>query len=154
MSVDGLFIPRGGGEVLDLRGTSVAFKAKGQRPGGGPTFIEFAAAPGFSTGDHVHSTIEELFYVIKGEFQIRAGDWSGLVGPGNFVQVPPSVAHGFGNPGTEPAVLALVISPADVHEAYFQELAEILSRPGPPDAAVIADLRRRYDTVQVSPLSA
>lgn len=153
MSVEGLFIPRDGGETLDLRGTSVAFKAKGQRPGGGPTFIEFTAAPGFSTGDHVHSRIEELFYVLNGEFQIRAGDWSGRVGPGNFVQVPPSVAHGFGNPGTMPATLALIISPADVHEAYFRELAEILSRPGPPDAAVIADLRQRYDTVQVSPLS-
>jgi quercetin dioxygenase-like cupin family protein len=154
MSVEGLFIPNGGGQTLDLRGTSVAFKAKGARAGGGPTFIEFTAAPGFGTGDHVHSTIEELFYVVKGEFQIRSGDWSGLVGPGNFVQVPPSVAHGFGNPGTEPATLALVISPADVHEAYFEELAEILSRPGRPDPAVIEDLRRRYDTVQVSPLTA
>jgi quercetin dioxygenase-like cupin family protein len=154
VSVDGLFIPQGGGSTLDLRGTSVAFKARGQRPGAGPTFIEFTAAPGFSTGDHVHSKIEELFYVIKGEFHIRAGDWAGLVGPGDFVQAPPCTAHGFGNPGTTPATLALIISPANVHEAYFQELADILSRPGPPDAALIADLRQRYDTVQVSPLSA
>lgn len=148
-----LYIPAGGGETLDLRGTSVAFKAKGQRPGNGPTFIEFTAAPGFSTGDHVHTKIEELFYVIQGEFQIRAGDWSGHVGPGNFVQAPPNTAHGFGNPGPTPATLALVISPANVHEAYFEELGEILSRPGPPDAAAIAELRTRYDTVQVSPLT-
>ena len=152
MSFEGLYIPQGGGQTLDLRGTSVAFKARGQRPGDGPTFIEFTAAPGFSTGDHVHTKIEELFYVVQGEFQIRAGDWFGLLGPGSFVQAPPSVAHGFANPGASPATLALIISPSAVHEAYFEELAEILARPGPPDAGVIADLRRRYDTVQVSPL--
>jgi quercetin dioxygenase-like cupin family protein len=153
MSIEGLFIPAGDGKTLDLRGTKVALKAGGKRPAGGPTFIEFVAAPGFSTGDHVHSSIEELFYVVSGEFDIRAGDWSGRVGPGNFVQVPPSVAHGFGNPGSTPATLALVISPAGVHEAYFEELAEILVKPGPPDGAAIAALRQKFDTLQVSPLA-
>jgi quercetin dioxygenase-like cupin family protein len=152
VSIEALFIPHDGSPALDLRGTRVAFKAKGQRAGNGPTFIEFTAAPGFSTGDHVHTKVEELFYVLQGEFLIRAGDRADLVGPGDFVQVPPNVAHGFGNSGSTPATLALVISPAAVHEAYFEELAQILARPGPPDAELIADLRRRYDTVQVSPL--
>jgi hypothetical protein len=35
-------------------------------------------------------------------------------------------------------------------EDYFRELAQILARPGAPDQAAIVDLRRRYDTEQVS----
>lgn len=153
MSIEHLYLPPGEGESVSLRGTRVVFKATGERDPGGPTVIEFVAAPGFSTGDHVHTKVEEIFYVVEGEFNIRAGDWSGRVGPGNFVQVPPTVAHGFGNPGSEPATLLLIISPAVIHEEYFRELAAILTNPGPPDAAAIAELRKRYDTVQVSPLT-
>jgi hypothetical protein len=37
------------------------------------------------------------------------------------------------------------------HERYFEELEEILTRGGPPDREAIADLRRRYDTEQLTP---
>lgn len=154
MSIEHLYLPPGEGETASLRGTEVVFKATGEREGGGPTVIEFIAAPGFSTGDHVHSKIEEIFYVLEGEFNIRAGEWTGRVGPGSYVRVPPSMAHGFGNPGNAPAALLLIISPSGVHEDYFRELSTILAEPGPPDTAAIAGLRKRYDTVQVSPLTA
>lgn len=154
MSIEQLYLAPGEGETASLRGTEVVFKAIGERDGGGPTVIEFITAPGFSTGDHVHSQIEEIFYVVDGEFNLRSGDWTGRVGPGSFVRVPPGAAHGFGNPGSAPATLLLIISPAGVHEEYFRELAGILAQPGPPDTAAIGNLRRRYDTVQVSPLTA
>ena len=91
MSVEAIVIQAGQGEALSLRGTQVAYKAEGQRPAGGPTFLEFTAAPGFNTGDHIHSQIEEIFYVVEGEFQIRAGDRVLRAKPGDFVLVPPGV---------------------------------------------------------------
>ena len=154
MSVEAIVIQGGNaGRVVSLRGTEVAYKAEGVRPGGGPTFLEFHPAPGFSTGDHVHSQIEEIFYVVEGEVQIRVGDQALRARPGDFVLVPPGVAHGFGNPGNDPAKMLLVISPAGVHESYFEELAEVLRKPGPPDVGAIGALRKRYDTEQVSPLT-
>jgi quercetin dioxygenase-like cupin family protein len=153
MSVEAIIIQAGEGKALSLRGTQLAYKAAGERPGGGPTFIEFIAAPGFSTGDHVHSRIEEIFYVVEGEFQIRAGERILRAHPGDFVLVPPGVPHGFGNPESGPAKMVLLISPAGVHEQYFEELAELLAKSGPPDIAAIAALRKRYDTEQVSPLT-
>jgi len=153
VSVEAIVIQAGEGKALSLRGTQVAYKAEGERPGGGPTFLEFTAAPGFNTGDHVHSRIEEIFYVVEGEFQIRAGDRMLRAGPGDFVLVPPGVPHGFG-PADGPAKMVLLISPAGVHERYFEELAELLAKPGPPDIQAIGELRKRYDTEQVSPLTA
>jgi quercetin dioxygenase-like cupin family protein len=140
MSIEPLYLGPSEGETVSLRGTEVVFKAVGERERGGPTAIEFIAAPGFSTGDHVHSKIEELFYVVDGEFNLRSGDWTGLAGLGSFVRVPPGTAHGFGNPGNAAAKLLLIISPAGVHEDYFRELAAILAKPGPPDTADIARL--------------
>jgi quercetin dioxygenase-like cupin family protein len=153
MSVEAIVIQAGEGKVLSLRGTQVAYKAEGERPGGGPTVLEVTAAPGFSTGDHIHSRIEEIFYVVEGQFQIRAGDRVLRAGPGDFVLVPPGVPHGFGNPDGGPAKMVLLISPAGVHERYFEELAALLAKPGPPDIQAIAELRKRYDTEQVSPLT-
>lgn len=154
MSIEQLYLASGQGEAVSLRGTELTFKAAGEREAGGPTVIEFIAAPGFSTGDHVHNRIEELFYIVDGEFNLRSGEWVGRLSAGGFLRVPPGTPHGFGNPGTGPARLLLIISPAGVHEDYFRELAAILSRPGSPDTEAIADLRRRYDTLQVSPLTA
>jgi mannose-6-phosphate isomerase-like protein (cupin superfamily) len=154
MSVEAIVIQGGNaGKVVSLRGTEVVYKAQGIRPGGGPTFLEFHPAPGFSTGDHVHTRIEEIFYVVEGEVQIRVGDHTLRARSGDFVLVPPGVAHGFGNPGEDPAKMLLVISPAGVHESYFEELADLLREPGPPDVAAVGALRKRYDTEQVSPLT-
>ncbi len=154
MSVEAIVLQSGGGKTLSLRGTEITYKAEGERPGGGPTFFELTAAPGFNTGDHIHSKIEEIFYVVEGEFQIRAGDRLISAHSGDFVLVPPGVPHGFGNPSDSPAKLVLVISPAAVHERYFEELAEILAKPGSPDIQAISELRQRYDTEDVPPLSA
>ena len=152
MTLDAIVIPAGAGKILQMRGTEVAYKAEGVRPAGGPTFLEFSVAPGFYTGDHVHSRIEESFYVVEGEFQIRAGDRMVRAVPGDFVLVPPGVAHGFGTPDGGPGKILVLVSPAGVHDHYFEELAELLARPGPPDLKAIAELRKRYDTEQVSPI--
>lgn len=154
MSIEAIVIEASTGKAVSLRGTRVAYLAEGERPGGGPTILEFTTAPGFSTGDHIHGSIEEAFYVVEGEVQIRAGDRTVQARPGDFVLIPPGVSHGFGNPSGEAAKLVLVISPANRHERYFAELAELLATPGAPDAHAIGALRQRYDTEQVSPLTA
>ncbi len=153
MTVEAIVVPAGEGRALSLRGSGVVYKAEGARPAGGPTFLEFIVAPGFNTGDHVHSRIEEIFYVVEGTVQIRVDDRLLQANAGDFILVPPGVAHGFSSAGDKPAKMVLVISPAGVHEKYFEELAQLLSQPGAPDPEVLARIRERFDTKQVSPLT-
>jgi hypothetical protein len=47
--------------------------------------------------------------------------------------------------------MLFLVSPAG-HEIYLQELADLLATAGPPDQAEIAELRRRHDIHQVTPL--
>jgi hypothetical protein len=47
--------------------------------------------------------------------------------------------------------MLMTVSPPG-HEHYFEELAQIAARSGPPDANVISELRSRYDTRQLSAL--
>ena len=151
MSLDALIHEPEAGETLSLRGTKVRMLSTAANSVGASTF-EFLAAPGFDTGSHIHSKIEEQFYVIDGEMELRAGDRLIQARPGAFVSVPPGIAHAFANRSRQPARMLLVTTPPG-HERYFAELADILAREGSPDPDEIAALRARFDTTQVSPLS-
>ena len=134
--------------------------------------FEAEVAPGFDVGAHLHQQAEEVFYVLDGELDLLAfhpaagtsasGDWrtweSGTGakvfrgGPGSFMQVPAGCPHAFFNPGSSPARMLFLVSPAG-HEIYLQELAGLLAAGGPPDQAAIAALRRRHDIHQLTPLA-
>lgn len=151
MSLEALILEPEGGETLSLRGNTVRLLSTAATSIGASTF-EFLAQPGWDTGSHLHSRIEEQFYVLDGEMELRAGDRLITGRAGTFVSVPQGVAHAFANRSDRPARLLLVATPPG-HERYFAELAEILSREGAPDPDEIADLRARFDTTQVSSLS-
>jgi len=152
MSGHHVLLAAGEGNSVSLRGTEVIFKVRGDQADGA-SCLEFAAAPGFDTGFHVHGKLEETFYVLEGEFQLSAGDQVRRAQPGSVMFVPPGVPHCFSNPTDAPARLLLVMSPSGF-DRYFTELAEILACSGPPDSEAIAALRRKYDTEQLSSLLA
>ena len=140
------------GDSVSLRGTEVTFKVPSEQAQGAST-TEWVATPGFDTGLHVHERLEETWYIVDGEIEFRVGDETFEAAPGACVFVPPRVPHAFANRTDTPAKFLLIMSPPG-HDRYFDELAEILAAPGPPDSDAIAELRRRYDTEQLSALTA
>jgi uncharacterized RmlC-like cupin family protein len=70
---------------------------------------------------------------------------------GTFLFVPPGVPHNVTNASDKPARVLMTVSPPG-HERYFVELAK-LTAEGRPDAKAVGQLRSRYDTDQISPLS-
>lgn len=142
----------GHGESVSLRGSEVTIKLRSDQASGS-SCIEFVAAPGFDTGLHVHTRLEETWYVLDGELDFHIGDESFRAAPGACVFVPPRVPHAFANRTEAPVKFLLIMSPPG-HDRYFVELADILARTGPPDSEAIAALRAKYDTEQLSSLVA
>ena len=152
MSIEGILLKPGEARMVGARGMHVAFLVTGAHAHGAAVF-EFTAAPGFEVGAHIHHSLEEVFYVLEGELDLRVGDRIMRGGPGTFMFVPKEAPHAFSNPGSTPAKMLLIVSPPG-QEHYFEELAEILAREGPPDTAAIAALRKKYDTEQLADLKA
>ena len=51
--------------------------------------FELTVVPGFDVGAHVHTAIEETFYVLEGSLNLQVGDETGTgIGPGSFMFVP------------------------------------------------------------------
>jgi oxalate decarboxylase/phosphoglucose isomerase-like protein (cupin superfamily) len=161
---DGLLLPPGGGHRIQ----TMTLKVGADRSRNWSAF-EAEVAPGFDVGAHLHQNAEEVFYVLDGELDLLAfepattsGDWrtwrseSGATvfrgGPGSFLFVPAGCPHAFFNPGSAPARMLFLVSPSG-HEAYLEELGDLLSG-GPPDPAEIAALRARHDIHQLTPLRA
>lgn len=151
MGREGVLLEPGDGRSLSLRGTEVRFKVESDQAAGA-SWTEWTAAPGFDTGLHVHERLEETWYILDGEIEFHVGEEIFRAVAGACVFVPPFTPHAFANRGDAAARFLLVMSPSG-HDRYFDELAEILSVEGPPDSKAIAELRRRYDTTQLSSLA-
>jgi quercetin dioxygenase-like cupin family protein len=138
------------GKSVTLAGQPLAFLVTGQDTRHTSMF-EWTVPAGFSTGLHVHRTQEETFYVLEGECEWQVGDELIHAKPGAYLFLPPGVPHDIRNTSSTPARMLMTVSPPG-HEHYFEELAQIAARSGPPDAGVISELRSRYDTKQLSAL--
>ena len=92
---------------------------------------------------HRHSREDEISHVLAGELSVQQGDRIETVGPGRTVAKPRGVFHTFWNPGSVPVRFLEVIAPG-AFARYFQELAPLLQRPGPPDLAALGALAARF----------
>jgi quercetin dioxygenase-like cupin family protein len=140
----------GEGKEVTLAGQPLMFLVTG-RDTRYTSMFDWTLPAGFSTGLHVHRTQEETFYVLEGECDWRIGERLVRATAGTFVFIPPGVPHNIGNASDKPARMLMTVSPPG-HENYFEELGAVVSRGGRPDAKVIAELRSRYDTDQISEL--
>ena len=141
MSVEGIILHHGEAGGVTLHQTRVDYLVTAEHSKQCSVF-EFSIAPGFNTGAHYHTKIEELFYVLEGELDLRCGERVVHGGPGTFVFVPPGVAHAFGNSGSAPGRMLLITAPPG-HEKYFDELRDLIAEGGRPDPEALAKLRAK-----------
>jgi len=150
MSANAIIRIPGEGKEVTLAGQPMAFLVTGEASKHTSMF-EWTVPAGFSTGLHVHRVQEETFYVLEGECEWQVGDRLVHAKPGTYLFIPPGVPHNIGNASNKPARMLMTVSPPG-HEHYFEELTTLAARGSPPDANAIAELRRRYDTEQLSAL--
>jgi mannose-6-phosphate isomerase-like protein (cupin superfamily) len=93
---------------------------------------------------HTHRNEDEYSLVLEGRIGVEIGGETLEAGPGDVVVKPRGIPHAFWNPTGEPARVLELIVPGGF-EAYFAELAEVFSRPGPPDLAAIEAIAARYE---------
>ncbi|MFI9202462.1 cupin domain-containing protein [Streptomyces sp. NPDC053048] len=166
---DGLVVPPGEGRTLVTAAQQVTFKVTGEHSRAASSF-EVLVPPGFDVGAHLHTRSEELFYVLEGELDVLAfeprvrtrdnwREWESSSGQrcvraraGTVILVPPGCPHAFANPTSDPVRMFFQASPPPDHERYFEELFDILASGPQVDHEAIAELRKRYDIEQLTPL--
>ena len=143
-----MVIAPGEGEIVLQGGVGVIRKISAASEGAF-SVVEHPVKPGaLAAPPHTHVEADEYSFVIEGVIEVLMGEETFRAPAGSYVLKVRSIPHTFWNPGSEPARVLEIISPASF-ERYFEELAAILSStpPGePPEHARLAEMAARYGT--------
>ena len=140
---DYVIVPPGGGEQLQVRGSTLLFKAVAGTTGGAFSLHErHVPAGGRRPPSHVHPDRAEAFWVLDGEAEFELDGQLTRAGAGSFVLVPGGVAHTFGASAESAARVLVLHTPA--LDGYFRELATLWTAQEAPDAETERALMRRH----------
>lgn len=80
------------------------------------SLAEACVGPGQATQAHRHPVSEEIYYVLAGTGEMRIGDETRTVGPGDGIAIPPGAPHQIRNVGAEDLIFLCCCSPAYQHD--------------------------------------
>lgn len=136
-------VPPGGGEQLEVRGSTLLFKATAASTGGAFSLHERRVPAGARRPPaHMHPDRVEAFWVLDGEAEFELDGQATVTGAGSFVLVPGIVAHTFGATASGDARLLVLHAPA--LDGYFRELQDLWSGQDPPAREEELALMRRH----------
>ena len=82
---------------------------------------------------------------------MRIGERTMQAISGSFAFVPRGTVHTFSNPGSKPAKVLVIVSPAGFEKA-FEEMAEVAPRGDqPPDMEKLLAIAKKYGLKIVAP---
>jgi quercetin dioxygenase-like cupin family protein len=140
---DYIIVAPGEGERLNVRGSTLLFKAVAETAGGAFSLHERHVPPGGRRPPaHVHPDRVEAFWVLDGVAEFELDGQFTQAKAGSFVLVPGGVAHTFGA-GREVAAHVLVLH-APALDDYFRELADLWSGADAPERETERALMRRH----------
>ena len=92
---------------------------------------------------HTHEHEDETSHVLAGTLGVELGGETLTLTAGDTLRKPRGVPHTFWNAGDEPVRFLEVVTPG-AFAGYFEDVAPVLDRPGPPDVATLGAIAGRY----------
>jgi quercetin dioxygenase-like cupin family protein len=131
-------------------GSPHLFKATASDTRGRFDFMAAAFAPMTGPPLHIHEEQDDTFYVLEGLLTVQAGEEIFDLGPGDFLSIPPGVAHTFDNlhNGDDLVRVINLITPGGLFP-MIEDMARVSPGPEQPDGIKAAT--RRHGTVIVGP---
>jgi mannose-6-phosphate isomerase-like protein (cupin superfamily) len=131
-------------------GSPHLFKAAAHNTAGHFDFLTMEMAPMTGPPLHFHEEQDDTFYVLEGVLTVQAGDEILDLGPGEFISIPPRMAHTFDNVQNGGAVVRTinVMTPGGLFPT-IEDMARVA--PGPEQAEDLKAATRRHGTHIVGP---
>jgi quercetin dioxygenase-like cupin family protein len=126
-------------------GDGVTILASGKGTNGAYAQVESLLAPGGDAPANIHQREDETFYVLEASLELRLGEVTHVVRPGDYIQVPRGTVHSLRNVGERTARALVTFVPAGL-EGFFAEVYQpVAGRTAlpPPPAADLMDRMRQ-----------
>ncbi len=92
-------------------GIDFTVKAGEVQKGSGAAFLEYVTRKGEEPPSHMHTTENEMFYVLEGAVTFQCGDESFYLEKGGFIFLPRGVEHSYTISSEDPVRLITVTAP-------------------------------------------
>ncbi len=126
------------------------WKATAETTGGVFDCFESFIQPGQpGVPEHIHDTVDEIFYVLEGKIRYKLGDNVLNASAGAFAYVPKGTPHTWLNVGDGVARMLTQFMPGGMR-GFFEATSQLLQADPPEIAALIAEAGR-WDTRVVGP---
>lgn len=117
---------------------------------GDVVMFEFIVPPGARVpAPHFHEACDEIVHGLEGTMTTTLDGQTHEVRKGDVVFIPRGKVHHHANLHEDTAKAMIVIAPGTIGRHYFEEMAEAVSQPGPPDMARLHAIMRRHGLVPV-----
>jgi len=95
---------------------------------------------------HYHRDWDETVYGLEGTLTFTVDGAAHRVGPGDTLFIKRGVVHGFDNRSGADATCLAALTPGVLGPEYFRELAALIAK-GPPDEAAVREIMLRHGLV-------
>lgn len=113
-----------GGKNVSVVGDTYRILVGGAETNGAFTVIDMLIPPNGGPGPHEHAQIEESFYVIDGEIEVKSEFGEYIATKGSFVNIPKGgVVHCFKNKTDQIAHLLCIVVPSGL-DTFFEEIGK------------------------------
>ena len=100
--------------------------------------------PGEGPPDHMHSSQEEMLFLVEGTYELTVGGQTSTVGPGTIVFIPRNVVHRFKNVSDTTACMLDWSLPGG-QDRYFKAVSE-LAVSGNFTGEKVMEISKKFDT--------
>ena len=104
------------------------------------TINAYHMPPGGGAPPHVHTSEDEIFSVVEGEFEVFDGAKWRRIAADESVPALRGYVHAFRNSGSAPGTLVSIATPGN-HDRYLEEISSLVV---PKDSARLQEIARRY----------
>lgn len=112
------------GQVISVVGDSYRVIISGKQTNGAYAVIDMLVPPGAGPGPHAHAHIQESFYVLDGEIEVKTETKTYTAKKGSFVNIPMGgMVHCFKNKTDTVAHLLCTVTPSGLEE-FFEEIGK------------------------------
>ncbi len=80
------------------------------------SLAEATLPPGGATAEHIHPAAEEIYFILKGNAEMRVAEKTANVRAGDAIVLPPGTRHQIVNTGDSDLIFLCICVPAYSHE--------------------------------------
>lgn len=135
------------GPTVSVVGDTYRIVISGKQTGGAYAVIDMLVPPNGGPGPHAHAAVQEAFYMLDGEIEVKTEESNYTATKGAFINIPlGGLVHSFKNKSDSLAHMLCIVTPAGMDDFFLEighpvRAGEFAPPQPPPDEATMEKLK-------------